>query len=526
MDEQYIGPYELRGEIGRGAMARVWRAWDPNLEREVAIKEPLLSDTLQPEVREEMARRFVKEAKAAARLNHPNVVGVYVADIYDGRPAIVMELVEGATLGKVLEASNKLEPSVALSILDDVLDGIGYAHSQGVVHRDLKPDNIFITADGHAKIGDFGIAHLESAGITHATQMGTVLGTPGYMSPEQARGSAVDGRGDLFSVGVIAYEMLTGVNPFASDEADATTVLYRIVHEEVPAPSAVGATGAGAQVDAAILAALSKDPADRPATAQDLKAALHGGALPIQGARSGVSRQVERANRPQWLPYVAVVAVCVLVVGGIFFAATSSGGGGGGSAPAEAVSSSVSSSVASSAAAVTIPDVTGLSEADAKAKLEAAGLVAAKANSEYSDSVAKGSVASQSPSGGKEAKTGDTVGYALSDGPAPQKSSEDDPNGYILSDSSSVLYSTDQLNELTTKQLCLARNEIYARHGYSFETAVLQEHFDSKSWYSAKYTASTWSESSLNSIEKENIQTIRNLELARNSPYMVKGFQW
>ncbi|MDO4181994.1 MAG: serine/threonine-protein kinase, partial [Coriobacteriia bacterium] len=332
MEGQFIGRYELRGEIGRGAMARVWRAWDPNLERQVAIKEPLISDTLSDEVQQEIGRRFVKEAKAAAMLNHPNIVAVYEADIFDGRPAIVMELVEGATLGQVLDASGKLSPEAAGPILDDLLDGIGYAHSKGIVHRDLKPDNIFVTSEGRVKIGDFGIAHLQGASQTQATQMGTVLGTPGYMSPEQARGAAVDSRSDLFSVGVIAYEMLAGYNPFRLGDTDSTTVLYRIVHEDVPGLNAVGLAGLPESMAAAVSLALSKDPASRPATAEIMKTILHGGTASSKAFsdRTVISKQVKRTAISGWAPYVAVVAVCAVVLGGIFMAAGSSSGGGGG----------------------------------------------------------------------------------------------------------------------------------------------------------------------------------------------------
>ena len=271
-DQGRIGPYVLVGELGRGAMARVWRAWDPNLEREVAVKEPLFDPSLPDGVLEEMGRRFVAEGRAAARLSHPNVVAIHAADVWDGRPAIVMELVEGETLSKLL-SRGPLAPAEALPLLDQLLDALGYAHGRGVVHRDVKPDNVFVTADGTLKLADFGIARVDT-GATRATVAGSVLGTPGYMSPEQARGSEVDGRSDLFSVGVIAYEMLAGSNPFGS--GDATTLLYRIVHEPVPELPPSASAGLPADLRPAVMAALSKDPADRPATAADMRRMLHG----------------------------------------------------------------------------------------------------------------------------------------------------------------------------------------------------------------------------------------------------------
>ena len=338
----HIGPYELRGELGRGAMARVWRAWDPNLEREVAIKEPLFDYRLTPEVLAELGRRFVAEGRTAAKLNHPGIVSIYAADVWDGRPAIVMELVDGSTLSDLLTVG-ALPPKAALNILDQLLDAVGYAHAHGVVHRDIKPDNIFVTKTGVVKLADFGIAHRDNGSATHATVVGTVLGTPGYMSPEQATGRPVDARSDLFSVGTVAYEMLTGANPFgAGDGSDATTLIYRIVHE--PAPDLPPSASAGLPVDLrpAVMAALEKDPDRRPATAEAFKALLHGGSLPVGAADVVVPEPVhttrtqtgQGGKMPSWLPYALVFAVGVIVLTVVFLSATSGTRGGGGGAPA------------------------------------------------------------------------------------------------------------------------------------------------------------------------------------------------
>ena len=311
----HIGPYELRGELGRGAMARVWRAWDPALEREVAIKEPLFDERLPQTVLDEMARRFVAEGRAAARLSHPGIVTTYATDVFDGRPALVMELVEGSTLSSLL-AGGPLSPDVALSILDQLLEAVGYAHEHGVVHRDIKPDNIFVTPAGQVKLADFGIARIEGAGATRLTAAGSVLGTPGYMSPEQATGRSVDARSDLFSVGVVAYEMLTGEIPFAAGSPDTTTLIYRIVHE--PAPSlSLRAPGVSRHVATAIMAALEKNPAARPQSADEFRALLRGGAA-------------DDAPQRTWLPYALVAAVGIIVLVVAFVSATT----GGGSAPA------------------------------------------------------------------------------------------------------------------------------------------------------------------------------------------------
>jgi len=324
--QQTLGPYELRGELGRGAMAVVWRAWDPKLEREVAIKEPLApASAVVGDLADEFAERFVREGKAAAQLNHPGIVTIYNADVYEGRPAIVMELIEGQTLGEVL-ACGPLDPALTLSVLDQLLDAVGYAHSRGVVHRDIKPDNVFVTGDGRVKLTDFGIAHVGTG--TALTQAGTIMGTPGYMAPEQVRGESVDSRADIFAIGVIAYELMTGRNPFGATEGTApTTVMYRIVHEAPPQLEAAALVPA--HVLAATQTALSKDPAARFPDAASFRAALHGAASTQLGSSAPPGHHTEPTRVPRWLPYAAVAIVGVVVVGILLVAATSIGPGGG-----------------------------------------------------------------------------------------------------------------------------------------------------------------------------------------------------
>ena len=349
-----IGPYELREELGRGAMARVWRAWDPTLEREVAVKEPLFDQRLPRETLDEMARRFVVEGRAAARLNHPNIVAVHAIDVWDGRPAIVMELVEGATLSNLL-MRGALPVADALSFLDQLLDAVSYAHSQGVVHRDIKPDNIFVTTAGQVKLADFGIAHIEGEGVTRLTVAGSVLGTPGYMSPEQALGKPIDARSDLFSIGVVAYEMLAGESPFAAGSPSTATLLYRIVHE--PAPDLqMRVLGVPDHVARAIMAALEKSPDDRPASADAFKRMLRG-PVAVGGGNAG-TRVTNTATEPdrvfadvstaramdgaasagtsRWLPYVLVASVCIGALVLAFASASMGGGGGAATAAADA----------------------------------------------------------------------------------------------------------------------------------------------------------------------------------------------
>jgi hypothetical protein len=250
-------------------MAVVWRAWDPKLEREVAIKEPLTTG-MAGVAAADLAARFVREGQAAARLSHPNIVSVYAADVYDGRPALVMELIEGRPLSRM--TGGPLPAAEVMTILDQLLYAIGYAHSKGIVHRDIKPDNVFVDDDDRLKLADFGIAHVgKSAALTQA---GTMLGTPGYMAPEQVTGAPADERSDLFASAVMGYEMLAGRNPFGTTGRDETTaVLYRIVHQEAePIERVVPNVPPG--LAAVITRGMAKDPAMRFQSATEMRAAL------------------------------------------------------------------------------------------------------------------------------------------------------------------------------------------------------------------------------------------------------------
>jgi serine/threonine protein kinase len=278
--EESLGGYVLRGELGRGAMGIVWRAYDPKLDREVAIKEAVIPATADERMRKELGERFVREGRAAARLNHPGIVTIHAADVYDGRPAIVMELIDGTTLTDRIRGHRMYADQVA-EVLGHLVDAIGYAHRCGIVHRDIKPDNVFVTHDRRVKLADFGIARLaEEATLTQA---GTVMGTPGYMSPEQVVGQVADARSDLFSIGVIAYEMLAGRNPFGSSEGmEPTAVMYKIVHEHAQplTPSEVPP-----YLAAIIGKAMSKDPALRYQAAEEMLADLRSQRVPEPGTQ-------------------------------------------------------------------------------------------------------------------------------------------------------------------------------------------------------------------------------------------------
>jgi serine/threonine protein kinase len=227
-----IGKYEIQGELGKGAMGVVYKGYDRAIARAVAIK-AIAKVSLPPEELKHVLNRFRHEAQAVGRINHPRIVQIYDYGEDDSIAYIVMELVNGKTLAQHLAQEVHYEVREAGEIIRQVLDGIGYAHTQGVVHRDIKPSNIMINSDGRIKISDFGIAHTEASDLTQA---GDVLGTPHYMSPEQFLGSDIDALADLYSVGVIAYEMLTGRKPFLGRTA---TVMQLVLSQSPPDPSQI-----------------------------------------------------------------------------------------------------------------------------------------------------------------------------------------------------------------------------------------------------------------------------------------------
>ena len=219
-----IGRYDIVRPIGRGAMGMVYLAHDTTLERDVALK-VMVSQIADDE---ELNKRFVREAKAVAKMHHPNVVNVFdLGQHSDGSPYIAMELLKGQDLQKAMRSSPAMSLDRKVSVIVQVLAGLAHAHQQGIVHRDIKPANVFINHDGTVKIMDFGVARLTSASMTGT---GNIVGTADYMSPEQVKGARVDGRSDLFSVGCMLYELLTGRRPFHSENLMA--IFYKITHEE------------------------------------------------------------------------------------------------------------------------------------------------------------------------------------------------------------------------------------------------------------------------------------------------------
>ena len=225
MERERIGKYEIVGELGRGTMGEVYKARDPVLNRFVALK--TLTARVAPG--DETLQRFQREAQAAALLNHPNIVTVHDFGEEGGLLYMAMELLEGTDLREAIDGELLKTLDEKLDVMDGVLAALDYAHAKGVVHRDVKPANIHLGPGRQVKIMDFGLARVSTSEMT---QEGIVLGTPNYMSPEQALGDKVDGRSDLFSTGAVLYELLTGHKPF---EADSTpSVLFQVVHRQPP----------------------------------------------------------------------------------------------------------------------------------------------------------------------------------------------------------------------------------------------------------------------------------------------------
>jgi len=279
MDHERIGKYKIVGELGRGTMGQVYKALDPVLKRHVALK------TLAVHVGggDESLERFQSEAQAAALLNHPNIVTVHDFGQENGLLFMAMELLEGTDLREAIAGGSLRTVEDKLGVMDGVLAALEYAHSKGVIHRDIKPANIRLAPGGQVKIMDFGLARVSSSEMT---QEGIVLGTPNYMSPEQALGDRVDGRSDLFSTGAVLYELLTGHKPF---EAETTpSVLFQVVHRE-PVPVRRWAPDTPAALVAVVEKALKKDRGQRFSTATEMREALAAARGVKAGAAAGAA---------------------------------------------------------------------------------------------------------------------------------------------------------------------------------------------------------------------------------------------
>ncbi|HEU0219861.1 MAG TPA: protein kinase [Gallionella sp.] len=279
-----IGRYEVLGELGQGAMGIVYKAKDPLIDRVVAIKTINLGLALDE--KEEYEGRFYQEAKAAGRLNHPNIVTIYDVGKSGDVAYIAMEFLQGRELRDIMNGEGLLPVDQVLDIVAQVAQGLAYAHEHEIVHRDIKPSNIMVVRDGHVKITDFGIARMASSAVR--TQTGMVLGSPKYMSPEQVMGKAIDQRSDIFSLGVMLYEMLTGQAPFNGENVNA--IMYQTLNA-VPAPPSTLNPAVPEMTNFIVAKALAKKLEDRYQNAKDFAVDLRAcrDTLPRSGKQIDVS---------------------------------------------------------------------------------------------------------------------------------------------------------------------------------------------------------------------------------------------
>ncbi|MFT7774184.1 protein kinase domain-containing protein [Roseateles sp.] len=300
-----VGRYMVQSRLGRGGMATVYKALDPSIGRAVAIK--FLHASLAED--EECRVRFLREARAAGGLSHPNIVIVHDVGEIEGRPYMAMELIEGQPLSDLLDKQTPLAVRDAVIMGMQLARALGYAHERGIVHRDIKPSNIMVLADGRTvKVADFGIAHMDD-GANQRTQVGEVLGTPQYMSPEQTRGEKLDGRSDLFSAGVVLYQMLTGRRPFAGDNLVA---LAGKIANDAPAPLAKARPDAPASLRRVVDRCLAKRPEQRFQNGKELADALAKVLAEIDEAARERSGPRIVSLRVRWALAMALVVAVVM----------------------------------------------------------------------------------------------------------------------------------------------------------------------------------------------------------------------
>lgn len=385
-DTMIDGRYRAMKRLGAGGMAEVWCAEDEVLGRRVAVK--LLGGryATDPEFHE----RFRREAQAAAGLTHPNIVGIFDRSEWEGIPYIAMELVDGQTLKELVTERGPLPPHIAVGLVEQILRALAYAHRRGIVHRDIKPQNVILDPEGEAKVADFGIAR---AGNSEMTQTGAIVGTVQYLSPEQANGHPVDRRSDLYSAGIVLYELLTGHVPF-DGEAPVSIALKHV--NERPVPPGQLRPGIPPALEAVVLRALEKDPNLRFQSAEEFIAALEQARLaptrrivaeppPVQ---DWVEEEAERSR--WWLWALGLLVVAALAVGAFFLFA-------GGEK-------------------VTVPNLVGRNADDAIAILQRRGLEPDIENV-VNDEVERDEVISQNPEAGEEVREGASVEIRVSAGP-------------------------------------------------------------------------------------------------------------
>jgi eukaryotic-like serine/threonine-protein kinase len=377
------GRYRILRRLGSGGMADVYCAEDQQLGRKVALK--LLYRRFAEDV--QFVERFRREASSAAGLQHPGIVGIFDRGEWDGTYYIAMEYIEGHTLKEIVRDRGPAPPEAAIDIAIQILRAVRFAHRRGVVHRDIKPQNVMVDDEGRVKVTDFGIAR---AGASDMTETGSIMGTAQYLSPEQAQGRPVDARSDLYSIGIVLYEMLTGRVPF--DAESAVTVALKQVSEEPVPPSQVNPDVSPA-LEAVVLRAMEKDPRRRFADADEFITALEAARtapdeVPV-GPPPEVLDEDERRGRRWWLWLLALLALAAIGVGLYLLLR-----------PEERV----------------VPDVVGLPEAVAAQSLNNRGFEV-EIDRVINAQVERGRVAAQDPRPDTEAEEGSTVMLTVSEGP-------------------------------------------------------------------------------------------------------------
>jgi eukaryotic-like serine/threonine-protein kinase len=404
------GRYQLVRVLGQGGMAQVYQGTDQVLGRTIAVK--ILADRFAGDG--SFVERFRREAQSAAALNHPNVVSVFDTGSENGTHYIVMEYVEGTTLAEVIRHEAPLPPKRAADIAHAVAQALGFAHRAGIVHRDVKPANIMLSPGDGVKVMDFGIARATAS--ESLTQTATVLGTATYFSPEQAQGTGVDARSDIYSLGVVLYEMLAGHPPFGGDSA--VTIAYKHVQEEAVPPSRLNPEVPGA-LDAIVMRCLAKNPANRYQTADELAWDLErfGAGQPVQATPlmpPPATEVVDRDARPttvlpatttgdtyrrrRWIAGVILGAILLLILVGLFFLARS---------------------LTQTGEQVEIPNLIGKTEQAARTALEDAGLEVGTVTQVPSADIEAGRVADYDPKGTVD--KGSAVNLQVSSGPGTAK---------------------------------------------------------------------------------------------------------
>ena len=421
----FNGRYELHRRLGRGGMAEVYLARDQLLDRPVAVKVLFPEFATDPS----FVERFRREATAAANLNHPNIVGVYDWGEADSTYFIVMEYIDGRTLSEILRAEGPLHPDRVADIGADVAAALGFAHRNGVGHRDVKPGNVIVTASGQVKVADFGIARaITATSDDDLTQVGTVMGTAAYFSPEQARGESVDPRSDIYALGCVLYELVVGRPPFAGDTPVA--IAYKHVHES-PIPPRHLDVDLPVAIEAIILKCLAKNPVNRYPSAEDLRADLRRfregnrilaepvmappvdpgatGVIPSAAAAAAAAYDfdpdddyVDEEDEPRRSgAFLAALVVLLVLLAGMLFLLAQALGLGDDEDP--------------TATLIEVPNVVGKSAAVATEELEELGF-RVETTEEPNDDQAAGNVFAQNPTRGQRVEEGSVIELKVSAG--------------------------------------------------------------------------------------------------------------